>query len=71
MTKPVVTVTTLVTEDGVPIDAIHLPGPKDLAPPAIPPLNGLPSDAARRVCQMCRVCCESTASSHTLMVSAM
>src|SRR6516164_872575 len=31
MTKPVVTATTLVTEDGVPIDAIHLPGPKDLA----------------------------------------
>jgi pimeloyl-ACP methyl ester carboxylesterase len=30
MTKPVVTATTLVTEDGVPIDAIHLPGPKDL-----------------------------------------
>jgi fermentation-respiration switch protein FrsA (DUF1100 family) len=31
MTKPVVKATTLVTEDGVPIDAIHLPGPKDLA----------------------------------------
>jgi pimeloyl-ACP methyl ester carboxylesterase len=31
MTKPVVTATTLVTQDGVPIDAIHLPGPKDLA----------------------------------------
>ncbi len=31
MTKPVVTATTLVTEDGVPIDAIHLPGPADLA----------------------------------------
>src|ERR1700746_3979324 len=31
MTKPVVTATTLVTKDGVPIDAIHLPGPKDLA----------------------------------------
>jgi fermentation-respiration switch protein FrsA (DUF1100 family) len=31
MTKPVVTATTLVTEDGVPIDAIHLPGRKDLA----------------------------------------
>ena len=31
MTKPVVTATTLVTEDGVPIDAVHLPGPKDLA----------------------------------------
>jgi pimeloyl-ACP methyl ester carboxylesterase len=29
MTKPVVTATTLVTEDGVPIDAIHLPGPTD------------------------------------------
>ena len=26
MTKPVVTATTLVTDDGVPIDAIHLPG---------------------------------------------
>src|SRR5260370_659943 len=31
MTKPVVTATTLVTEDGVPIDAAHLPGPGDLA----------------------------------------
>jgi len=31
LTKPVVTATTLVTEDGVPIDAIHLPGPADLA----------------------------------------
>ena len=31
MTKPVVKTTTLVTEDGVPIDAIHLPGPHDLA----------------------------------------
>jgi pimeloyl-ACP methyl ester carboxylesterase len=31
MTKPVVTTTTLVTKDGVPIDAIHLPGPRDLA----------------------------------------
>jgi len=31
MTKPVVTATTLVTQDRVPIDAIHLPGPKDLA----------------------------------------
>jgi fermentation-respiration switch protein FrsA (DUF1100 family) len=31
MTKPVVKATTLVTEDGVPIDAVHLPGPKDLA----------------------------------------
>jgi len=31
MTKPVVKATTLVTEDGVPIDAIHLPGPKHLA----------------------------------------
>jgi pimeloyl-ACP methyl ester carboxylesterase len=31
MTKPVVKTTTLVTEDGVPIDAIHLPGPRDLA----------------------------------------
>jgi pimeloyl-ACP methyl ester carboxylesterase len=31
MTKPVVTATTLVTEDGVPIEAIHLPGPRDLA----------------------------------------
>src|ERR1700751_146534 len=31
MTKAVITATTLVTEDGVPIDAIHLPSPKDLA----------------------------------------
>ena len=31
MTKPAVTATTLVTEDGVPIDAIHLPGGRDLA----------------------------------------
>ncbi len=31
MTKPVVRATTLVTQDGVPIDAIYLPGPKDLA----------------------------------------
>jgi|HubBroStandDraft_5_1064220.scaffolds.fasta_scaffold30318_2 fermentation-respiration switch protein FrsA (DUF1100 family) len=31
MTKPVITATTLVTEDGVPIDAVHLPGPNDLA----------------------------------------
>ena len=31
MTKPVVTATTLVTDDGVPIDAIHLPGTTDLA----------------------------------------
>ena len=31
MTKPFVKATTLVTEDGVPIDAIHLPGQKDLA----------------------------------------
>src|SRR6202042_2722397 len=30
MTKPVVTATTLVTEDGVPIDAIHLPGQREL-----------------------------------------
>ena len=31
MTKPVVTAKTLVTEDGVPIEAIHLPGEQDLA----------------------------------------
>ena len=31
MAKPVVTATTLVTEDGVPIDAAQLPGPGDLA----------------------------------------
>lgn len=29
--KAVVTTATLVTEDGVPIDAVHLPGPRDLA----------------------------------------
>ncbi len=29
--KPVVTTVTLVTEDGVPIDAVHLPGPPELA----------------------------------------
>lgn len=29
--KPVVTTATLVTEDGVPIDAVHLPGPRGLA----------------------------------------
>jgi pimeloyl-ACP methyl ester carboxylesterase len=29
--KSVVRTTTLVTEDGVPIDAVHLPGPRDLA----------------------------------------
>ena len=29
--KPVVTTVTLVTEDGVPIDAVHLPGPRGLA----------------------------------------
>jgi pimeloyl-ACP methyl ester carboxylesterase len=29
--KPVVTTATLVTEDGVPIDAVHLPGPRELA----------------------------------------
>ena len=29
--KPVVTTVTLVTEDGVPIEAVHLPGPRDLA----------------------------------------
>ncbi len=29
--KPVVTTVTLVTEDGVPIDAVHLPGPRSLA----------------------------------------
>jgi pimeloyl-ACP methyl ester carboxylesterase len=29
--KSVVTTATLVTEDGVPIDAVHLPGPRDLA----------------------------------------
>jgi pimeloyl-ACP methyl ester carboxylesterase len=31
MTKPVFTATTLVTQDGVPIDTVHLPGPKHLA----------------------------------------
>jgi pimeloyl-ACP methyl ester carboxylesterase len=31
MTKPVLTATTLVTQDGVPIDTVHLPGQKDLA----------------------------------------
>jgi pimeloyl-ACP methyl ester carboxylesterase len=31
MAKAVITATTLVTEDGVPIDAVHLPGRKDLA----------------------------------------
>ena len=31
MTKPVIKAMTLVTEDGVPIEAIHLPGPQDLA----------------------------------------
>ena len=31
MAKPVVTAMTLVTDDGVPIEAVHLPGPKDLA----------------------------------------
>jgi fermentation-respiration switch protein FrsA (DUF1100 family) len=31
MTKPVITATTLVTDDGVPIEAIHLPGAGDLA----------------------------------------
>jgi pimeloyl-ACP methyl ester carboxylesterase len=31
MTKPVVTATTLVTDDAVPIDAAHLPGTGDLA----------------------------------------
>src|SRR5436853_6211530 len=39
MAKPVVTATTLVTEDGVPIEAIHLPGPKGLA-------KDLPKDLA-------------------------
>ncbi len=29
--EPVVTTVTLVTEDGVPIDAVHLPGPRELA----------------------------------------
>ena len=31
MTKPVVTATTLVTDDGIPIEAIHLPGRQSLA----------------------------------------
>ncbi len=31
MTKPVIKAMTLVTEDGVPIDAVHLPGRRDLA----------------------------------------
>ena len=31
MTMPVVKATTLITRDGVPIEAVHLPGPKDLA----------------------------------------
>jgi fermentation-respiration switch protein FrsA (DUF1100 family) len=31
MTKPVVKATTLVTEDGVPVEAIHIPGPGELA----------------------------------------
>jgi pimeloyl-ACP methyl ester carboxylesterase len=31
MTRPVLKTTTLVTQDGVPIDAIHMPGQKDLA----------------------------------------
>src|SRR5271154_6053325 len=31
MIEPGITATTLVTQDGVPIDAVHLPGPKDLA----------------------------------------
>lgn len=31
MTRPVLKATTLVTQDGVPIDAIHMPGPADLA----------------------------------------
>src|SRR5258707_8053542 len=30
MTAPVVKALTLVTEDGIPIDAVHLPGPSDL-----------------------------------------
>jgi pimeloyl-ACP methyl ester carboxylesterase len=30
MTKPVIKATTLVTDDGVPIDAVHRPGPSDL-----------------------------------------
>jgi pimeloyl-ACP methyl ester carboxylesterase len=31
MTKPVLRASTIVTEDGVPIDAVHLPGSNDLA----------------------------------------
>jgi pimeloyl-ACP methyl ester carboxylesterase len=31
MTVPLITTTTLVTRDGVPIDTVHLPGPKGLA----------------------------------------
>ncbi len=31
MTKPVFTATTLVTQDGVPVDTVHLPGHQDLA----------------------------------------
>jgi pimeloyl-ACP methyl ester carboxylesterase len=31
MVNPVVTTATLVTQDGVPIDSVHLPGPRDLA----------------------------------------
>jgi pimeloyl-ACP methyl ester carboxylesterase len=31
MVQPVVTTATLVTQDGVPIDSVHLPGPRDLA----------------------------------------
>ena len=31
MLSPVATTATLVTKDGVPIDAVHLPGPRDLA----------------------------------------
>ena len=31
MVSPVVTATTLVTRDGVPIDTVHLPGPRELA----------------------------------------
>lgn len=42
MTGPVVTTTTLVTQDGIPIDAVHLPGP-DRAPgtPGPPGARGL------------------------------
>jgi alpha-beta hydrolase superfamily lysophospholipase len=31
MVNPVVTTATLVTQDGVPIESVHLPGPRDLA----------------------------------------